>query len=106
MPRKAATKPPSVKPDPTAALRPRLLAIMRAHPPHQEWTVAELREHGRLPSWQPVRTALTQLTEQGQLLISVHSTGPARYTYSLVTDNPPMSMNTTQAPDGVPDPPR
>lgn len=77
----------TIQDDFTAALRPRLLAIMRAHPDRQEWTVEQLRSAGDLPFWQPIRTALVKLTEQGHLLISVHSTGP-KYTYSLAD---PMS---------------
>jgi hypothetical protein len=73
--------------DYTAELRPQLLAIMRAHPDHPDWTVEQLRSHGNIPFWQPVRTALIVLTEQGHLLINVHSSGP-KYTYSLAD---PMS---------------
>lgn len=90
----------------TAALRPRLLAIMRAHPDRQEWTVEQLRSAGDLPFWQPIRTALTLLTEQGKLTVSVHSTGP-KYTYSLADQpNPPMGMPPTPSPDGLPPAPR
>jgi hypothetical protein len=92
--------------DYTAELRPQLLAIMRAHPDHPDWTVEQLRSHGNIPFWQPVRTALIVLTEQGHLLINVHSTGP-KYTYSLADQpNPPMGMPPAPSPDGLPPAPR
>lgn len=60
-------KPPTVKVDRTAALRPRILAVMAAHPQQTGWTPQQLGDHIRCDGYL-LGGALKKLTRQGKLL--------------------------------------
>jgi hypothetical protein len=98
--RRRPTPPVSVKDDRTAALRPVILAAMRALPGRTTWTKGELMDATRRPHMTTADydTALRKLTRQGKLLKNEGLPGcPAVYRLP-----PAMLPQNNPNPDGSP----
>jgi hypothetical protein len=93
MARRAAPRPPSVKDDRTAVLRPKLLAVMRAlAATHPSWTQRELMDATRARAMAPTdyQAALRTLTRQGKVLHDAGLPGcPSVYRLPPAESSPP-----------------